>query len=616
MKKNDAKLIYVYLSIPYNMSIKQLVKLLENADDAYYNTGHPIMTDLEYDNLVDKLRSLDPENKYLNKIGTKRTNEMVKLPFKMGTLDKIKYEDTDKLNKWMLNKQNYVLSDKLDGMSCQCYKDNSGTIKLYTRGDFTSGKDITHLLKFIKIGNIPNNTSIRGELIISKDDFNNSTGYKNARNMIAGLINSKTPDINLMKKIQYIVYSIIHPKYKISNQLKLLKSMNFDVVFSKKIKVINNEILKDYLENRKQNSDFEIDGIVVTEDTDKYDDEELIPKHAFAFKHNVNFKEAIVVNIKWNVSKNSLLKPVVEIQPIELEGVTITNITGNNAKNIIDNQIGIGSKVLVVRSNDVIPKIEKVITVGKIVYPDVAYKWNENNVEFVVADNTMDDEILIKQLAHFFKTLNIKHISEETIKKLTENGYKSVIEILKADKTKLYTISSLGKKSIDKIYIEIDKAFDKITLPLLMDATHLFGKQGEKKLKLITDKYPDILQFKKKDMYDKLILIKGLGDISVNDFIDGFDDFVRFYTELNKYKKINIISTKVKGKLYADQVVVFSGFRNDELEQYIIENGGKITTSVSKNTTLLIVKDINEESSKITKAKELNIKIIQVDDTK
>lgn len=600
--------------------IKSLVKLLKKADKLYYEKGEPIMTDEEYDNMVEKLRELDPENKYLQKVGTERTNEMVKLPYPMGTLNKIQNEDEDNvLMRWKKTyKGNYILSDKLDGISCQCYKDKKGEIRLYTRGDYTSGKDITHILKYININveNIENEISIRGELIVTKENFKTIEGYKNGRNMVAGIINSKKINKEILKKIDFVGYAIMNPRYKIEEQLKKIENMRMKVVEWKKVNEISIEILQKYLDNRRNNGEYEIDGIVITDNGQIYEETEIIPRYAMAYKHNINFKESKVINIEWNVSKNKLLKPVIEIEPIELGGVIINKITGHNAKNIIDNKIGIGSIVLITRSNDVIPYIEKVIKPGKLKLPDVKYRWNDNEIEFIVDDDSMDDEILVKQIAHFFKTMKVKHLSEETIKKLIENNYRSVIDIIKADKTKLYDIERLGKKSIDKIYNEIDKSFNDTTIAQLMDAAHLFGNLGEKKLQLIINKYPNILlnKWSKEEMYEKLMSIKGLADISVNDFINGYKDFMNFYKELIKYKKINFNESEITGNKFNEQIIVFSGFRDEKLKQYIIDNGGKINDNVSKNTTLLIVKDINEGTSKIIKANELKINIMTLED--
>ena len=160
-----------------SLLVTELVGLLEYLSDAYYNTNESLVSDKDYDLLIEILRVRDPKNKYLDNVGMKikGTKEIVKLPFEMGSLSKIK-PGNEELNKWMKKyKGSYFLSDKEDGVSAQIYKNQNGEIFMYTRGDGIDGQNISHLLKYIvskdTIKSIPNGTSIRGELIISKKNF-------------------------------------------------------------------------------------------------------------------------------------------------------------------------------------------------------------------------------------------------------------------------------------------------------------------------------------------------------------------------------------------------------------------------------------------------------------
>ena len=159
--------------------IDDLVKILQKFNEAYHSTDKPLVTDQVYDILYDTLKERDPNNSFFKEIGAKVKieKEMVKIPFPMGSLSKIKPNDPF-LDKWLTKfKGPYVISDKLDGISAQIYNDPKNGFKMYTRGEMTDegniGQDISYLLKYInvKTDDIPLNCSVRGELIITKKFF-------------------------------------------------------------------------------------------------------------------------------------------------------------------------------------------------------------------------------------------------------------------------------------------------------------------------------------------------------------------------------------------------------------------------------------------------------------
>ncbi len=185
-----------------NMAVKDLVKLLKQASDAYYNTDKNIMTDEQFDKLLDILKTKSPNNAFLKQVGApiKVTREKTKLPYAMGSLDKIK-PDTDYLTKWLKKYSGpYNLSDKLDGMSAQFYRESETKYKLYSHGDGINGSDISELIPYLlKDIIIPVGTSVRGEIIMSKINFKNPImkDRTNARSSVAGVMTSKHMTKNL-----------------------------------------------------------------------------------------------------------------------------------------------------------------------------------------------------------------------------------------------------------------------------------------------------------------------------------------------------------------------------------------------------------------------------------
>ena len=266
-------------------------------------------------------------------------------------MDKIK-PPSNKLDTWIsTHKGDYVLSEKLDGVSALLvYSDN--TMKLYTRGTAKEGTDITSLLKYLS--NIPtyetvlnycnknnlkgstNLIAFRGELIISKKVFDTkwSKTLKNARNGVAGLVNSKTVNPSLAADTRFVCYEVVDPRKKILDQYKIMTDLEFNTVHNKTVKNINFDFLSKYLVKRKKESRYVIDGIIVTNNELYQHNTSGNPDYAFAFKDVLEDQKAIttVKDIEWKVSKDGYIVPTVIIDSVDIGGVTISRVTGDNAK--------------------------------------------------------------------------------------------------------------------------------------------------------------------------------------------------------------------------------------------------------------------------------------------
>lgn len=622
------------------LAVDKLVELLEVLSAAYYGTGEPIVSDEVFDELFDVLKERDSDNKYLKVVWgpEKGTKELVELPFEMGSLTKIKPGNED-LNKWV-SKYNgpYNLSDKLDGVSAQIYKNHSGNKFMYSRGDGTEGQNITHLLKYVvskdTLKTLPNGTSVRGELIISKKNFKKiENKMKNARNAVAGLVNAKNFDKDVANITQFIAYSVLNPRYHYKEQIKLLEKCEFDVVSNKSVNKLTVDSLKKLLIERRKESDHEIDGIVCTDDSKIYSHEGGYPEHAFAFKMLLpdQIRDTKVVEVLWKPSKDGLLKPTIVIEPVKITGVTCKKATAFNARFIIDNKIGPGAKIKIVRSGDVIPYILEVIKGAKDgpqlpLYP---HKWNKSEVDFILqnengtnGENNGIQMVTIQLIVHFFSTMGIKYMSEGIITKLVINGYDSVKRILNADKKKLAKIDGLGNKIVEKIFHEIDRAFDEVPLEVFMGASNKLGRNmGARKMKEIINKYPDILNEtgdNEEDLYDKIIKVPGFSDVLSKQFSKNFKKFKKFYHEIEKIRdlsRFNNIAIQILDGIFSGKSLVFTGFRDPALEKFIIENGGKMSSSVSSNTFLLIHKDDADTSTnKFIKANDKDVTMIKKSD--
>lgn len=362
---------------PYEIST--LIDVLRYADDLYHNGNQPCFSDNEYDVLRAYVKNVEPENSYFLGVGSNVRGGKVKLPYTMGSLDQIEIGEIEQwIDRWNLHQHNIVATEKLDGVSALVIYDSNGQFQIaYSRGNGIEGADITRHLRYI---NIPKNINhseslaIRGELIISKPNFEEyreqissryNRPYKNARNMIAGLMNAKENPNDVYSIVEFIAYDVIQSKNTKTEMLSFLQDLGLNIpqhsVFTGK--EIDDALLAEHLQNTRVKTQYDIDGLVLDVDCKKKRKamtptrETLNP--AYAVKYKVadasNQAEAVVRDIEWNVSKHGYLKPVIIIEPVNLVGVTITRCTGFNAKFIFDNKIQPGCKIRITRSGDVIP---------------------------------------------------------------------------------------------------------------------------------------------------------------------------------------------------------------------------------------------------------------------
>ena len=619
-------IIQDYLEDPFdfisNVSLQNIIKLIKDANDQYYNNGNPIMSDEEYDLLKDELQNRDSNHKLLKQIGNKtHSKDKIKLPYHMGSMDKIK-PGTSLIDKWLDKYEgSYVLSDKLDGSSGLLVMREDGKHMLFTRGDGIVGTNITSMLSGIKgIPDININLVIRGELIISKNTFlENKHTYTNARAMVNGLVGKKNITKKELSNVEFVAYEVIEPYDSALKQLQLLKKLKFNTVHFKEIKQISEDYLSSYFKERKKESNYDIDGIIIT-DNKKYNRNKIgNPKYAFAFKELLEDQivETEVTKVEWRISKDGYIKPRVHVKPTLISGITITHVTGHNAKNIVDNGIGVGTQIKLTRAGEVIPYILEVIQKVIPSLPTIPYKWNNTNVDFIVdKDNMGEDQtyaILVKTITYFFKKIDVKFLDEKNVTKMIDGGLDNIYKIINASVEDFLEIDGFKDKMATKIYDNIQNAIKEVELSKLMSASNLFGHGlGARKLELIINEYPDILKINlsKHKFIEKIIEIQGFDTKTATQFVNNIDSFKDFLIK-NKKIKIKIIKKSTnKSGIFKDIKIVFTGFRDNQLEKIIDKEGGTITATVSCNTHYVVTNDKEISSSKLDKAYKLNIPIM------
>ena len=601
--------------------IEQLKEQIIKANEAY-RLGKPIISDAKYDQLVDELSLLSPDDELLSKVGIEIADETRKsrLPIEMASMNKIKsMNDVDDWSRLKgISKSEYVIiTPKFDGLSL-CV--NESTSEAWTRGDGEFGQKSSEHYALIQ-----NHLTLEedpfsftyGEVMIPKQVFIDkfSADFANPRNLVAGLLNSKTVSDSL-KDCQYIKYGAVckrnfSTKQEVINELN--KGQESKVQYHIcQLSDLSEDLLIDLF--HKFSTEFEIDGLIIElndltlQDNLGRETSSNNPVWARAFKHP-SFEQSAetdVIGISWNISKQGLLKPILHINPVKLDGVTVSNVTGNNARFVKDLGLGIGAKVVVKRSGMVIPIIADVITPVEFVQPTiegVEVDWNDAGIELITLTET--DNQRLKKIVAFFEILEADNVSEGVITQLWDAGYKTIKDVLNLKTSDLEKVDRFGKRKAQIVYNSIQKSVSGIQLSKLQHATGIFKGLGSKKLVLLED-------FTTKPTIDQVMSIEGFAEVSAKSYIDSYDIFFDFIKDLpvtiaEKVEAVKV-GTDLEGKSF-----VFTGVRRKDLEEVIESRGGKIGGSVSKTTTHLVMKVVGSGSSKEKKAVELGVEVITVE---
>jgi DNA ligase (NAD+) len=605
------------ISVLDTLNENQLSSILREANKAYYNQ-EPFMTDNEYDIVKEYIEKKYPSNKAIVEIGAQVDRNKVVLPYNMGSMDKIK-PDTSALTNWTTKYHGpYILSCKLDGVS-GLYTTEGETPKLYTRGDGKVGQDISHLIPHLRLPKTKG-VVIRGEFIIPKSVFDSKykTKFANPRNMVAGIVNHKTIN-ETVKDLHFVAYELIVPLKKPSEQMEFLSTLDVEVVLWKTETDLTNELLSQTLVEWRKNYIYEIDGVIVTNDV-KYGRKSGNPEHAFAFKMVLSdqIAEAKVVDVIWTPSKDGYLKPRVQIEPINLGGVRIEFATGFNGAFINDNKVGVGAVIELIRSGDVIPHIRKVtMPAEQAKMPSVPFKWNDTHVDVMLEDLESDETVKEKNITGFFRGIGVEGLSSGNVARIIKAGYDTVPKIIKMGVNELLQVEGFKDKTANKLYNGINEKINAASLVTIMSASNMLGRGfSEKKIELIMEAYPNVLVSKETNAQKvaKISGIKGMAVKTSEAFVERIPDFINFIKEAGL---VNKLAQEITEKKTVDEshplfgkTIVMTGFRDANIQEAIKNVGAKLGSSVSKNTFIVLVKDIEEDTGKAAEAKKLGVTLM------
>lgn len=650
-----------------NKRINELVIALNKYRNAYYNEQKSLISDKEYDELFDKLKSLEEKtgiimsNSPTITVGYEVKSELEKVTHShlMQSLDKTK--SIDDLKKFAGDK-GCLLSLKLDGLTVLLTYENGELIQAETRGNGEIGEIITHNAKVFE--NIPLHIDykgyleVEGEAIITYDDFekinslieNPDDKYKNPRNLVSGSVRQLDSSIASQRHIKFIVWKVPNGLQEESflKRLGKVSALGFETVtlltYTNK-SIYDSEYLSEMIEDLKykaRHKGYPIDGLVMTYDDIKYGDSLGItghhPKHSIAFKFYDEEVQTKLKYIDWTMGKTGVLTPTAVFEPVEIDGTTVERASVHNISILTKLDLHIGDIIEVYKANQIIPQIkrnvsaEKRITKDYIALPakcpvcggETEIKQDNDSKVLVCTNNNCKGKLLGK-LTHFVSknAMNIDGLSEATLEKFINEGFiESFIDIYNL-KNKFYNdiikLDGFGKQSTDKLIdaIEISK---KTTLERFINALGipLIGRSASKTISKYFD--GDFERFIKETTNPSEIFnwrnLEDFGETMHNAiwlYLHNNKDMIielATYMDFQIPQKLTNTSTNIIGKTF-----VITGslntFANRDKAKEIIENlGGKVSNSVSKKTDYLVNNNINSTSGKNKKAKELNIPII------
>ena len=637
--------------------IKELIELLNKANDAYYNENTEIMSNLEYDKLYDELSELEKEtgvllsNSPTINVGYNVKTGLSKIEHEEPMLSLDKTKEVDALREFLGDKEG-VLSFKLDGLTVVLKYRDGNLYQGITRGSGEIGELITDNVRMFK--NIPlsiaykGELTIRGEAVIKYSDFEmmnskllDEAKYKNPRNLCSGSVRQLNNKITAERNVHFYAFGMVSNSTNldfknISDEYEFLKEEGFQIV---RHKIVNADNIKEkVLEFSEEIADFDIpsDGLVLMFNDILYGKSlgrtAKFPKNGIAFKWKDETALTKLIDIEWSPSRTGLINPIAIFEPVELEGTTVSRASVHNLSMVLNLELGIGDEIEVYKANMIIPQIlENHTRTGNVMHPKSCPACGEETIVKSINENKMlycpNEKCVakhVKKFAHFVSrdAFNIEGLSEETLEKLIDKGliheYKDIFRI-EEFRDVIVEMSGFGEKSYENFKKSIDKS-RKILLPKLIYSLGILNI-GLSNAKVICKHFDNDLDKMINLKVPDLIEVEGIGEIIAASFVNYFEnsenrkEFNNLLSEINIDKpELEVEDSDISGKTFVITGSVNHFANRNEIKDIIEKKGGKVSSSVTKKTDYLINNDINSSSSKNKAAKENNVPIITEED--
>ena len=649
--------------------ILELRRLIIEHNHNYYNLDTNLISDFEYDKLVEELVDLekkypqfsDPESPSL-RVGGGLSDKFDSDShiYPMYSLDNT-YSD-EELDLWfkrivkVLNISDFEFCCELkyDGASVNLLYENGNLIKGLTRGDGTQGDDITVNLKTINsiplkltTGLFPNKFEIRGEIIIPTDSFkalNNKREqigeplFMNPRNTASGSIKLLDSKEVARRPLECFLYSVVSDELDINEHSKLLnlaRKMGFKI--PEYDKVFNNldgvkEFIK-YWDKERENLPFEIDGIVIKVNNIGYQKKlgftSKFPRWAIAYKFKAENLLTKLISISFNVGRTGAITPVANLEPVLISGSIVKRASLHSYDQMIKYRLRVNDSVFVEKGGEIIPKITGIdinnrgLEEDEIDFPNLCPECNTTLEKHKSEANYFCPNTLncrpqgIGRIQHFVsrKAMNIDGFGDETIRLLYDKGLiNDISDIYNLDYDEVSKLEGFAQKSVENLSNGIkdskSKSFQKVLYGI---GIRYVGESASKKIIKHINSIYDLINMD----YETLSAIDEIGDKTAYSIVSYFDnDLNKKILQRLENAGLNLSkdeqSTSISNKLEGKKIVisgVFENYSRDELINMIEINGGEIKSSVSPNTSFIIGGDKIGVSKK-SKAQDLNIPII------
>ena len=640
--------------------VAELTEIIEYHNNLYYNQDEPEISDFEYDMLLRELEDLEaefpdlklpdsPTNKVGGSAGAKFSpvTHAVVMESLHDSFSHDELRDFDRKVREVVPDVKYVVEPKFDGLSVSCEYRNGVFVRGSTRGDGTTGEDVTDNLMTIRslpkrLKDAPEYLEVRGEVYMSFESFealvkrqeeNEEKPAKNPRNAAAGSLRQKNAKITAERKLDIFVFNIqqVEGATLTSHEqgLKYLKKLGFPTAFYNVYDNIEDVITQiEVIGDRRGEYDYAIDGAVVK--VDDFSARELLgstakyPKWAEAYKYPPEEKPTKLLDIEINVGRTGVLTPVGIFEPVLLAGTTVSRATLHNRDFIVERGINIGDTVLIRKAGEIIPEVLSVVERGgaetecyqfPTVCPSCGSPVSQDDEAAIRCTNTDCPAQLMRHLIHFVSrdAMDIDGLGPAVLEQLSNGGLvKSPADLYRLTAQDISALDRKAEKSANNLIAAIEKSKQNELYRLIFALG--IRNIGLKAAKLLCENFvtvDDIMDAKAEDFAK----IEGFGAIMAQS-LENYFALESTHELIDQLKALGLemkpSEQKQQGGVFEGKTFVLTGtlptMKRSEAAKLIEQNGGKTSSSVSKKTSYVVAGE--EAGSKLTKAQTLGIPIL------
>ena len=652
--------------------IKTLIDEINFHNYQYHGMDDPKISDHDFDQMVRDLHDLEKNYPQLiqadsptQRVGSKPIDRFIQIDHltPMLSLDNVFSKDElisfekrikDKLS--LKENIEFIAEPKFDGVAVNLVYESGILSYATTRGDGKKGEDVTHNILTIKsipiklnISSPPEKIEIRGEIIISKNDFEkmnreneakNLKVFANPRNAAAGSIRQLDPNIAKSRPLRFYAhgYGFLSNENDFNNHSDVIKYLNDSgIVISPLSQIVTGaeECDKYYqnIDSTRDSLDYEIDGVVYKVNKITYQKElgfvSKAPRWAIAHKFSSIEVESKILDVDFQIGRTGTITPVAKLDPINVGGVIVSNATLHNMDEISRKDIRNGDHVFVRRAGDVIPEIVSVNKkkrsqqTKKIVFPkqcpscgsEIVRKEEESAAK-CTGGSVCPDQIK-EGLKHFVSrnAFDIEGLGEKIIDQLLDsNLIRTTSDLFSLNFDELISLERMAEKSSQNLLISIEES-------KIISFDRFIYAQGINDVGLATSKslsenFSSLEELKNTGI-EELLMIRDIGPIVANSILDFFKD-IKNIDNIDRLieKGVEIIyQSENDSQILSGKTFVITGtlknMTRSEAKNFMENNGGKVTSAVSKNTNYLLAGD--NPGSKIKKAEDIGVSIINED---